>query len=128
VLDKFIYEAHRLGIYAIVDTMNVEDPVALLGELKDLPDIMILHRCVDAEGRQEQRWHLIKELKKKNPKLMVAVAGGIDPQTAPEAVKEGADIIIVGRSITQSRDVEGSVRQFLDFIGGDIDLKRVHVE
>jgi len=27
VIDKFIYEAKRLGIYAVIDTMNVPDPV-----------------------------------------------------------------------------------------------------
>ena len=41
---------------------------------------------------------------------------------------EGADILIVGRYITQSRDVERSVREFLPLLQGDIDLFRVHVE
>jgi 3-keto-L-gulonate-6-phosphate decarboxylase len=43
----------------------------------------------------------------------------------------GADIIIVGRYITQSRDVERAVREFLKCtreMALDIDLFRVHVE
>jgi len=43
----------------------------------------------------------------------------------------GADIIIVGRYVTQSRDVERSVREFLECtkeMREDIDLFRVHVE
>lgn len=128
VIDKFIYEAKRFGIYAIVDTMNVSDPIKLLQSLKELPDIVILHRGIDAEKREKPRWDLIGKIKKEFPNMYVAVAGGIEPSTTPLALKEGADIIIVGRFITQSRDIERSTRLFVNIIGGDIDLKRVHVE
>jgi len=43
-------------------------------------------------------------------------------------LKEGADILVVGRYITQSRDIEQAVRAFFPYLGGDIDLMRVHVE
>ncbi|HEX55210.1 MAG: formaldehyde-activating enzyme [Candidatus Altiarchaeales archaeon] len=129
VIDKFIYEAKRLGIYAIVDMMNVEDPVKKLKSLKELPDIVIIHRAIDSEKTQEIRWQAIKEIRKEfGDKIMVAVAGGIEPDTVPVALKQGADIIIVGRFITQSKDIERSTRLFINLLGGDIDLKRVHVE
>jgi len=129
VIDKFIYEAKRLGIYAIIDMMNVEDPVKKLKSLKDLPDIVIIHRAIDSEKAQEIKWNAIKQIKKEfGDKLMVAVAGGIEPDTVPIALKQGADIIIVGRFITQSKDIERSTRLFVNLLGGDIDLKRVHVE
>jgi len=133
-LDKFIYEAQRLGIYAVVDLMNVEDPVQKLKSLKRFPNIVILHRAIDVERRSgETRWNLIKELRQvfREEKFLVAVAGGITPESAPEALKCGADIIIVGRYITQSKDVERSVREFLECTAEmrqDIDLLRVHVE
>lgn len=133
-LDKFIYEAKRLGIYAVVDMMNVEDPVQKLQMLKTFPDIVILHRGIDVERRTgKTRWDLIKEMRQafKEQKFLVAVAGGIIPETAPEALARGADIIIVGRYITQSRDIERSVREFLKStveMKVDIDLFRVHVE
>jgi len=44
------------------------------------------------------------------------------------ALKSGADIIVVGRYITQSKDIERSTREFISQMGGDIDLKRIHVE
>ncbi|UCC34120.1 MAG: bifunctional 5,6,7,8-tetrahydromethanopterin hydro-lyase/3-hexulose-6-phosphate synthase [Candidatus Bathyarchaeota archaeon] len=132
-LDKFIYEAKRLGIYATVDTMNVEDPVQKLRSLKELPNIIILHRAIDVERTGKPRWHLIKELREtfEEDRFLVAVAGGITPETAPEALATGADILIVGRYVTQSRDVERSVREFLECardMKRDIDLFRVHVE
>jgi len=67
----------------------------------------------------------------KEKRFLVAVAGGITPETAPEAFACGADIIIAGRYVTQSRDVKHSVREFLECTPEmklDIDLFRVHVE
>lgn len=133
-LNKFIYEAKRLGIYAVVDMMNVEDPVQKLRMLQTFPDIVILHRGIDVERKTgKTRWDLIKEMQQafKEQKFLVAVAGGIIPETAPEALARGADIIIVGRYITQSKDIERSVREFLKSTAEmkvDIDLFRVHVE
>ncbi len=133
-LNKFIYEAKRLGIYAVVDMMNVEDPVQKLRMLQTFPNIVILHRGIDVEKRTgKTRWDLIKEMRQafKEQKFLVAVAGGIIPETAPEALARGADIIIVGRYITQSKDIERSVREFLKSTAEmkvDIDLFRVHVE
>jgi bifunctional enzyme Fae/Hps len=132
-LDKFIHEARRLGIYAVVDTMNVEDPIQKLRSLKEFPDIVLLHRAIDVEKSGKPRWHLIRKMQEafKEKRFLVAVAGGITPETAPEALTSGADVLIVGRYITQSKDVERSVREFLECtkeMKQDIDLFRVHVE
>jgi len=132
-IDKFIKEAKRLGIYAIMDLMNVDDPISKLRSLKRLPDVAILHRAIDAEKTGKTRWDLIKEMQQtfQGQKFLVAVAGGITPETAPEALANGANIIIVGRYITQSKDVERATREFLKStreMAEDIDLFRVHVE
>lgn len=129
-LDKFIYETKRFGIYAVVDMMDVADPLAILKSLKELPDLIILHRGIDEECGGKTRWEHIKAIKEvfKDKKLLFAVAGGIDPQTAPMALKSGADILIVGRYITQSRDIRRATREFLEPLGADMDLFRVHVE
>ncbi len=132
-LDKFIYEAKRLGIYAVVDMMNVERPIEKFTSLTQPPDILILHRGIDVERTGKPRWHLIREMRQafEGQKFLVAVAGGITPETAPDAFEQGADIIIVGRYITQSRDIEHAVREFLECtveMKRDVDLFRVHVE
>jgi len=132
-LDGFIYEAKKLGIYAVADMMNIDDPVKKLKTLKDMPDIVILHRGIDMETGRTLGLERIKELKQAfaNKKFLVAVAGGIIPETAKEALAKGADILIVGRYITQSKDVKRAVREFLELtrtMREDIDLYRVHVE
>ena len=132
-LNKFVYEAKRLGIYAFIDLMYVENPIEKLKKLKDFPDVIIIHRAIDVETGRTIGLKLIEELRKtfKDKKFLIAVAGGIIPETAREALQKGADIIIVGRYITQSKDIERSVREFLKLtreMREDIDLYRVHVE
>ena len=132
-LDSFIHEAKRLGIYAFVDMLNVEDPLQKLGAMKELPDVVILHRGIDQEtGRSSglERIQLIRHAFP-NQKMLIAVAGGIVPETAKEALQKGADILIVGRYVTQSKDIERAVRDFLELTPSmreDIDLFRVHTE
>jgi bifunctional enzyme Fae/Hps len=129
-IDEFVYEARRLGIYSFLDMMQVEDPVKKLRSLHGLPDGVILHRAIDAEQTSEPRWEYIPEIREafKDEKLLISVAGGIRPDTAKIALDHGADILIVGRYITQSKNVRKSVENFLPFLKGDIDLFRVHVE
>jgi len=148
-LDKFILEAQRLGIHAFVDTMEVEDPIEKLRSLEQIPDVVIIHRGIDVEqsnvgegspdAAQKARWGLvpkIKELYKDRKKasgkdrVLVAVAGGIEPSTATYALEQGADILIVGRFIASAKDVEFAMRRMLNVLPGyqDIDLKRIHSE
>lgn len=143
-INKFIYESKRVGIYGIVDMMNVADPVKKLKVLEQLPEVVILHQAIDTEAGDgavtdgiKSRAEWIKKVKAQFPeqKMLIAVAGGITPENAGEALDSGADIIIVGRYITQSRDIERSTREFIQILAkykheepGDIDLFRVHVE
>lgn len=129
-IDKFIYETKRFGIYSFIDMMGVKDPLNVLKSLEDLPEVIILHRGIDEEKTGKTRWELIKEIMAtfKDKKLLFAVAGGIEPNTTQQALKSGADILIVGRYITQSRDTERACREFLTQLGVDMDLHRVHVE
>jgi bifunctional enzyme Fae/Hps len=132
-LDAFVHEAKRLAIYAIVDMLNVEDPMKKLRSLKEFPDVVILHRGIDQETGRTLGLDLIQEMREtfKDKKFLVAVAGGIVPETAKEALQKGANIVIVGRYVTQSRDIERAVRDFLEStpeMREDIDLFRVHVE
>ena len=44
----------------------------------------------------------------------IAVAGGINSETAPEAVKAGADIVIVGGAITKAPDATAAARTLVE--------------
>jgi bifunctional enzyme Fae/Hps len=109
-----IKEAQKVGIYAVVDMLGVEDPIKRLEKIKEagvMPDVVELHRAIDEENAKPP-WHLAKPVKEKF-NVLVAVAGGIREHNVPEVISAGADILIVGRAITRARDVEGAVRNFL---------------
>lgn len=132
-LDKFIYEGKRLGIYTAVDLLNVEGAVKKLKMLKEFPDILVLHRGIDQETGRTLGLELIPELRRsfKDKRFLIAVAGGIVPETGKEALEKGADILVVGRFVTQSKDIKRAVRELLEItpkMRKDVDLFRVHVE
>ena len=132
-LDATVSESRRLGIYAIIDMLNVEDVLGKLKSIKEFPDIVILHRGIDQETGRSSGLERIKIIRQAfpNKKFLIAVAGGIVPETAKEALDQGADILIVGRYVTQSKDIERSVQDFLELTPSmreDVDLYRVHTE
>jgi bifunctional enzyme Fae/Hps len=122
-LNNFIAEAKRREIYAFMDMMCVVDPLQVLRSLEQLPDVVILHRGIDEEKGGKTRWGLIREIKEtfKERELLFAVAGGIEPSITKEALLAGANILVVGRHITQSKDVERAVNDFLMLINGFVD-------
>jgi bifunctional enzyme Fae/Hps len=108
--------------------LNVEKPLDVLKELSVggmMPDVVELHRAIDVELEERHAWGDMAEIKRMGGKMLVAVAGGIKEDTAPEAINGGADIIIVGRGITNSKDVEGVSRRFLRLLKEEIDQYRV---
>lgn len=138
MIQEFICEAEKLGIYSMIDTMNVKDsngnlnPMEMLKTLDKLPDIVLLHRGIAGERDvpQDALWGFVREIKefgkKRGKELLVGVAGGIEAHNVVDAVEKGADIIVIGRSITQSKDIRRSAEDVIRQLGGDIDLKRVH--
>lgn len=114
-LELSINEARKTGIYSIIDMLNVDDPMAVLKDLAVLPDVVELHRAIDNEN-SSHAWQNILEMKalaKPDRKLLVAVAGGIRVDTIGQALAAGADVIVVGRAITRSKDIRDTAEQFL---------------
>ena len=125
-IDKAIDETNKTGLYAIIDMLNVDKPENVLKSLKNRPDIVELHRAIDVEDT-EHAWGDISKIKKYTK--LVAVAGGIRHDNVDQALKSGADIIVVGRAITAARDVEGAARIFLEGLKqSDIDQYRIKTD
>jgi bifunctional enzyme Fae/Hps len=113
-IEKAIIEARKTGIYSVIDMLNVEDPVGLIASLKVKPHVVELHRAIDAE-HTEHAWGNIGDIKKAaGGKLLVATAGGIRVPVVKDALKTGADILVVGRAITASKDVRHAAEEFLE--------------
>jgi len=114
-LELSIREARKTGIYSIIDMLNVADPLAVLKGLEVLPDVVELHRAIDME-KSAHAWSNIGEIQalaKDGRRLLVAVAGGIRVDTEAAALAAGANILVVGRAITRSKDIRDMAEQFL---------------
>lgn len=117
-IEKAIREADKCGIYCILDTLNLEDPVGLLEELDVKPHVVELHRGIDMEyaGGEHSAWGDIPKIKEMTKENLVAVAGGITKDTVGEAIEAGANVLVVGRAIANAKDPEAKTRDFLDAI------------
>lgn len=114
-IELSINEARKTGIYSIIDMLNVADPLEVLKGLDVLPDVVELHRAIDME-KSAHAWQNIPDIKalaRENRRLLVAVAGGIRTDSEGAALAAGADILVVGRAITRSRDIRDMAEQFL---------------
>jgi bifunctional enzyme Fae/Hps len=114
-IELSIREARKTGIYSIIDMLNVPDPLAVLKGLEVLPDVVELHRAIDME-KSAHAWSNIGEIKAlagEDRRLLVAVAGGIRVDTEAAALAAGANILVVGRAITRSKDIRDMAEQFL---------------
>jgi len=114
-LELSIREARKTGIYSIIDMLNVPDPLAVLKSLEVLPDVVELHRAIDME-KSAHAWNNIRDiqaLSRDGRRLLVAVAGGIRVDTEGAALAAGANILVVGRAITRSKDIRDMAEQFL---------------
>jgi bifunctional enzyme Fae/Hps len=112
-INKVVEEAHKTGIYAVMDTLNQPDPVSVLKQLDEYPDVVELHRAIDIE-ETEHAWGSIEGIKALSPKILVAVAGGVRVDTIPAALDAGADILVVGRAITNAKDIRQVAEQFIE--------------
>ncbi|RZN67686.1 MAG: bifunctional 5,6,7,8-tetrahydromethanopterin hydro-lyase/3-hexulose-6-phosphate synthase [Candidatus Methanolliviera hydrocarbonicum] len=127
-IEKSIKEAKKTGIYSVIDMLNVKDPLGVLKSLSMNPDVVEIHRAIDNESSEKERWDLIEKIKKEFSDILVGVAGGIRPENCQEALESGADILIAGRAITAAKDVEGAARKFLKMFKGEIDQFRIKTD
>jgi len=125
-IEKAIIEAKKVGIYSVIDMLNVQSPVKVIQSLKVKPDIVELHRAIDVE-ETAHAWGDIAAMKKAaGGKLLVATAGGIRTNVVKDALKAGADILVVGRAITASKDVGHAADEFIEQINKEeIDQFRI---
>lgn len=129
-IETAIKEAEKTGIYSIIDTLNVEDPLELIEDLDRKPDIVELHRAIDVGDEESHGWQNIGKIRETlGEDGLVAVAGGIRTHNVKEALGSGADILVVGRAITNAKDPKGAVRDFLERMQKpDVDQFRVKTD
>jgi len=92
------------GIEVAVDLLGVADPLATAALAGELGAAWIdVHCAIDQQMSGADPLGLLKEVRAAT-ELTVAVAGGINSETAAAAADAGADVIVVGGAITKAVD------------------------
>ena len=111
VIAEAVRASRLYGIRIMADLINVKDPVSRATELEELGiDILCAHVGIDQQMTGKSSLDLLASLSEQ-VHIPLAVAGGIDAAGAGEAVRSGADIVIVGGWIVRSADVTGSTKK-----------------
>jgi bifunctional enzyme Fae/Hps len=103
-LNAFLDSCKANGLDAMIDMMHVEFPLSVLRSLKRPPEVVIIHRGVDEEtfNREKQiPYHEIQRIKG-NYDIMLSIAGGDTIREVQRSVFNGADIVVVWKSVYQS--------------------------
>jgi len=111
VIEEAVRAARLYGIRLMADLINSRDPVSRACHIESLGvDIICAHVGIDQQMIGRNSIELLTTLSG-TVKIPLAVAGGIDNESAGEAVRHGADIVIVGGGIVRSADVTGSTKK-----------------
>jgi bifunctional enzyme Fae/Hps len=95
-LDIFVSTCKKLNIDSMIDMLGVEDPLEAVINLKQPPDVAILHRGRDEENTRGKviQYRHVKRLRSKY-NITIAAAGGVGLKEARSAIFNGASIVVV---------------------------------
>ncbi|HZK29619.1 MAG TPA: bifunctional hexulose-6-phosphate synthase/ribonuclease regulator [Methanoregula sp.] len=111
VIAESVRAARLYGIRIMADLINVRDPIKRAPELEAMGvDIICAHVGIDQQMIGKNSIDLLTSLSGLIH-IPLAVAGGISAATAGDAVKCGADIVIVGGWIVRSAEVSQNTRK-----------------
>jgi 3-hexulose-6-phosphate synthase/6-phospho-3-hexuloisomerase len=106
-----IQAGKNYGAKIAVDMIAVDDVLARAQSVEELgADLVTVHCSVDEQMEGKDPFAILRQVSKKLT-IPVGVAGGINSETAAEAVKAGATIVIVGGAINKAMDPEQAARQ-----------------
>jgi 3-hexulose-6-phosphate synthase/6-phospho-3-hexuloisomerase len=103
--------ANNYGAEIVVDLIEVRDPVerARAAEAAGAHYIAV-HTAIDVQMHGGDPFERLK-LGASSVNINVAVAGGINSETAAKAVESGANIVIVGGAINKSKDARAATTE-----------------
>jgi 3-hexulose-6-phosphate synthase/6-phospho-3-hexuloisomerase len=119
--------ARQYGVEIMVDLLTEPDPIKRSKELEAIGvNYICVHVGIDQQMTGRDTIDFLKEIVKE-VNIPVAAAGGLDADSAAEAIASGASIVIIGGNIVRSADVTGSasrVRKSIDHAKPGVWIKR----
>ncbi|MBI3946514.1 MAG: orotidine 5'-phosphate decarboxylase [Armatimonadetes bacterium] len=103
-LHECVETGRQYGVAVAVDLLGVPDPVAAARRVAAMGvDWLDVHCPIDAQMRGEDPLATLKAIRDVTH-LTLAVAGGLNSESAAEAARAGADVVIIGGAITKAVD------------------------
>ncbi|ODS39570.1 MAG: bifunctional hexulose-6-phosphate synthase/ribonuclease regulator [Candidatus Altiarchaeales archaeon WOR_SM1_86-2] len=124
-IEECVKAAKNYGCEIMVDLIGSKDIVKRALELEEMGvNYICVHVSID---QQMKGMRFVDELKKLRDQVRVplAVAGGVNSESAADAVEAGADIIVVGGAIIKAKDAKKAAR---DIKGAMLTGKKVKTE
>lgn len=110
-ITEAILSARQYGAKVMVDLFNVVDKVERAKQVESMgADYICIHVGVDEQMVGGSPLSDLKGLAKAVG-IPIAAAGGINSETAPEVVRAGASIVIVGGAIIKAKDVAAAAKR-----------------
>jgi len=114
------------GAEVMVDLLGVPDPVARAKRAAELGAAAVCwHVGIDMQMAGKTPFQVLGELARASP-VPVAVAGGLTSETVAEAVRAGAQVLIVGGAITKSPNIVEATQRILEAIRSQKEVPSEH--
>ncbi|MDP2921661.1 MAG: 3-hexulose-6-phosphate synthase [Candidatus Omnitrophota bacterium] len=124
-IKECVEAGHNYGAKVQVDLIAVKDAKKRAIEMEKLGvDYIGVHCSIDDQMSAKNPFRELKEISKA-VSIPLAVAGGINSETASLAVKSGANIIIVGGAINKAKDAKKATKEIKSSIKS---LKKIKTE
>ncbi len=118
-----IQAAKNYNVRLMADLLGVADKPERARALEAMGvDFVCVHVGIDQQMRGENPLAILSEVAKA-VNIPVATAGGLNSETAPEVVKNGASIVIVGGAITKAEDVLKATQTIKESISKGVAIK-----
>ena len=112
-IKECVEAGHNYGAKIQADLIAIKDAKKRAIEVARLGvDYIGIHCSIDDQMADINPFSELRDIAK-HLSIPIAVAGGINSETAPDAVKSGASIIIVGGAINKSRDAKKATEEIV---------------
>jgi 3-hexulose-6-phosphate synthase/6-phospho-3-hexuloisomerase len=109
-LEECIEAGRNVGIDICVDLVQVADPAAAARRAAEMGAHHVNVHCpIDAQMQGKSPWADLAAVRGAVD-CPVAIAGGLNTETAADAVSAGAEILVVGGAITKAPDAAAAAR------------------
>lgn len=115
-LNDALRAARKYGVELMVDLISLKNPIERAREVEQMGvDYISVHVGIDMQMVGVNPIEALQQIAEE-VSIPIAVAGGLDAESAAAAVKMGAEIVIVGGNIVRSAKVTESARRIREAI------------